>query len=113
MQQLLPKVDSAKFVTEEQKEKFQQADWRVRVPVQHHDDLLLPAEMMAYACGDVQFLAPVFVALANRSIFPKLVSVFALFYAIFCFVLCNMKHLLFYHPYTRRIQLSFTPFASG
>ncbi len=87
MQQLLPKLDSAKFVTEEQKETFQQADWRVRVPVQDHDDLLLPAEMMAYARGDVQFLAPVFVALANRSIFPKLVSVFHYFmpsFALFC-----------------------------
>ena len=66
VQQLLPKVDAAKFVTEEQKERFQLADWRVRVPVQQHDDLQLPAEMMADACGDVQFLAPVFVALANR-----------------------------------------------
>ncbi len=66
VQQLLPRADAEKFVTEEQKEKFQMADWRVRIPVQQHEELRLPPEMMAYATGDVQFLAPVFVALAKR-----------------------------------------------
>ena len=66
MQQLLPKADSALFVTGEQKEKLQMADWRVRVPAQQTQHLQLPPELMAYATGDVQYLAPVFVALALR-----------------------------------------------
>jgi hypothetical protein len=74
VQQLLPNEDAAKFVTGDQKEMFQMADWRVRIPSQQHNDLRLPPEMMVYATGDVQFLAPVFVALANRSLFQLLLS---------------------------------------
>ena len=66
VQQLLAASDAAMFVTGEQKEKLQMADWRVRVASPQQRDLQLPPEMMAYATGDVQFLAPVFVALANR-----------------------------------------------
>jgi hypothetical protein len=80
VQQLLPNEDAAKFVTGDQKERFQMADWRVRVPSQQHNDQRLPPEMMVYATGDVQFLAPVFVALANRSLFQLL---------FFCF-LCSI-----------------------
>ncbi len=76
VQQLLPNEDAAKFVTGDQKERFQMADWRVRVPSQQHNDMRLPPEMMVYATGDVQFLAPVFVALANRSLFQLLFSCF-------------------------------------
>ena len=66
VQQLLAASDAAMFVTGEQKEKLQMADWRVRVASPQQQDLQLPPAMMAYATGDVQFLAPVFVALANR-----------------------------------------------
>jgi hypothetical protein len=42
------------------------ADWRVRVPAPQTLELQLPSDMMSYATDDVRFLAPVFVALANR-----------------------------------------------
>lgn len=66
VQQLLAASDAAMFVTGEQKEKLQMADWRVRVPSSQQQGPQLPPAMMTYATGDVQFLAPVFVALANR-----------------------------------------------
>jgi ribonuclease D len=84
VQQLLPFEDASKFVTEDQKERFQMADWRVRIPSQQHNDLRLPHDMMLYATGDVQFLAPVFVSLSKRSFSKK----------SFCF-LCKIFFLAF------------------